>query len=120
MTIDILQAYCLNKAQVTEGFPFDQDTLVFKVAGKIFGIMPLEKWEQGLATISLKCDPEYALELRAEYSSIEGAWHLNKKHWNALDLSKGEIKPELVKKLIDHSYALVVQSLPKKTRDTFS
>lgn len=100
-----------------ETFPFDEDTLVFKVLGKMFALVPLEKWELGQASISLKCDPEYSEELRANYSSIRGAYHMSKKHWNTLYLNEGEISPQLLKELIDHSYELVVKGLPKKLRD---
>lgn len=117
MNIEQLRAFCVGKSQVTEAFPFDQDTLVFKVLGKIFAFVPLERWELGAPTISLKCDPDYALELREQYSGIQGAYHLNKKHWNSIDLANGEVSITLLKSLIDHSYDLVVNSLPKKQRD---
>lgn len=118
MNIEALHDYCMGKKAVTEHFPFDKDTLVFKVLGKMYALVPLERWEQGDACIALKCDPDYALELRDEYSSIEGAYHMSKKHWNMLHLNKGEISNSLLKELIDHSYDLVVKSLPKKLRDT--
>ncbi|MCB0424415.1 MAG: MmcQ/YjbR family DNA-binding protein [Mangrovimonas sp.] len=117
MNIEELQNYCLAKKGVEETFPFDEDTLVFKVLGKMFALVPLEKWELGQASISLKCDPEYSEELRANYSSIRGAYHMSKKHWNTLYLNEGEISPQLLKELIDHSYELVVKGLPKKLRD---
>ncbi|HPF96808.1 MAG: MmcQ/YjbR family DNA-binding protein [Flavobacteriaceae bacterium] len=117
MNIEELQNYCLTKKGVEETFPFDEDTLVFKVLGKMFALVPLEKWELGQASISLKCDPEYSEELRANYSSIRGAYHMSKKHWNTLYLNEGEISPQLLKELIDHSYELVVKGLPKKLRD---
>ena len=117
MNIEELQNYCLTKKGVEETFPFDEDTLVFKVLGKMFALVPLEKWELGQASISLKCDPEYSEELRANYSSIRGAYHMSKKHWNTLYLNEGEISPQLLKELIDHSYELVVKGLPKNLRD---
>ena len=118
MNIEELQDYCLRKKGVTEDFPFDEDTLVFKVLGKMFALVPLERWESGNACISLKCKPEYSQELRAEYSSIQGAYHMNKLHWNMIFLNKGEISAQLLKELIDLSYELVVKGLPKKLRDT--
>ncbi|HZW63407.1 MAG TPA: MmcQ/YjbR family DNA-binding protein [Flavobacteriaceae bacterium] len=118
MNIDQLRDYCLNKKGTTEAFPFDQNTLVFKVMGKIYAFVPLDQWETGNATISLKCDPDYAQELRTHYpESVKGAYHLNKTHWNALYLSHGEISTKLLKTLIDHSYELVFKSLPKKRRE---
>ncbi len=119
MDIEYIREYCLGKPQVTEHFPFDKDTLVFKVAGKMFVLAPLGKWEKGLASINLKCDPEYALELRENYESIEAGWHMSKKHWNTLYVHKGELQPKLIVELIDHSYDMVVKSLPKKVRDAF-
>ena len=118
MNIEQLRDYCLSKPHTTEDFPFDQSTLVFKVAGKMFTLAPLEKWEQGLASLNLKCNPEYALELRAEYQSIVGGWHSNKKHWNTLYIYKGELSPKLIMALIDHSYEMVLKSMTKKLRDS--
>ena len=118
MNLEEVRAYCLSKKGTSEDFPFDQDTLVIRVFNKIFAFLPLEQWEAGNPTISLKCNPDYAQELRAEYEeSIQGAYHLNKKHWNMLLLNKGEISSELLLELIDHSYNLVFKSLPKKIRD---
>ncbi|MBU3821998.1 MmcQ/YjbR family DNA-binding protein [Flavobacteriaceae bacterium XHP0103] len=118
MNIEQLHQYCISKRGVTEHFPFDEDTLVFKVLGKMFALVPLGKWERGEASITLKCDPDYAEALRAEYSNIKGAYHMNKKHWNTLYLSEGEIPIQLLKSLIDHSYNLVVKGLPKKLQST--
>ena len=116
MHIDELRDYCLAKKGATEAFPFDADTLVFKVVGKMFALVPLERWEKGAKTINLKCDPEYALELRAAYESVYPGYHMSKKHWNTVDIASGELNPELLKSLIDHSYALVVDKLPKSKR----
>jgi predicted DNA-binding protein (MmcQ/YjbR family) len=117
MNIEELRTYCLSKKESTEGFPFDSDTLVFKVCGKIFALVPLERWERGKASINLKCDPEYALELRAEHQSIYPGFHMNKTHWNTIDLFKRELSPRLIFKLIDHSYDMVIKGMPKKLRD---
>lgn len=120
MNISQLHEYCLNKKGVTETFPFDKDTLVFKVLGKMFALFPLEKWEKGEGTVNLKCDPDYALELRETYQSIEAGWHMSKKHWNSLYIYKGELTPQLVFQLIDHSYDMVVKGMPKKMREELS
>lgn len=112
MDIDDLRGYCLGKPFTSEGFPFDTDTLVFRVAEKIFALVSLDN--QPLS-INLKCDPELALELREEYPSIVPGYHMNKKHWNTL-LLDGSIPRKKVLELIDHSYDLVFQSLPTKTR----
>lgn len=120
MDIEQIRIHCLKKNLVTESFPFDQDTLVFKVAGKMFLLAPLKKWENGLASINLKCDPKYALELRAEYESIEAGWHMSKKHWNSIYLHKGELSPQFIIELIDHSYNMVVKGLPKKVINTLN
>ena len=84
MNIEQLRDYCLKKKGVTDGFPFDQDTLVIKVLGKMFALFPLEKWEKGEGSVNLKCDPDYSEELRAQYESIEAGWHMSKKHWNSV------------------------------------
>ena len=115
--IDQLRAYCLNKKGTSEDFPFDSDTLVFRVLGKIFALVPLNRWEAGEPTINLKCDPDYAREIRAEYESIYPGFHMNKKHWNTLDIYKQELPLKLIFELIDHSYDMVVKGLTKKLRD---
>ncbi len=102
MNVEEVREYCISKQGVTEGFPFNDTALVFKV-GKIFAILDLSEDERG---ISLKCNPEYALELRDRHPEIKPAWHLNKKHWNAIDL-KGALPIELILELIDHSYDLI-------------
>jgi predicted DNA-binding protein (MmcQ/YjbR family) len=112
MDIEQLREYCIAKPATTEGFPFDGETLVFKVAGKMFAIIPLEKGDR----ISLKCDPDRAIELRAEWEEITAGWHLSKKHWNSLNL-RGRLSSELVKELVDHSYELVKKGLTKKVRE---
>jgi predicted DNA-binding protein (MmcQ/YjbR family) len=109
MDIESLRAYCLKKKSVTEGFPFGEDTLVFKVKGKIFllaglGDSPLQ--------FNVKADPDRAIELRDMYDAIQPGYHMNKKHWNTVILD-GSIPGSLVKEMIDDSYMLVVSSLPK-------
>ncbi|GAB1858700.1 MmcQ/YjbR family DNA-binding protein [Flavobacteriaceae bacterium MHTCC 0001] len=114
MNIEQIQTYCLSKKGTTEGFPFDEHTLVFKVMGKMFAVIGLERWERGEAAINLKADPEYSEELRAEYNSIRPGFHMSKKHWNTLYLHEGELQPKLIKDLIDHSYDMVVKGMTKK------
>ena len=104
--------YCQQKKGVEETFPFNPETLVLKVAGKMFALIPLEK--QPLV-ISLKTDPEWSAELREQYSQIQGAYHMNKTHWNSV-VCDG-LKKDLIFKMIDHSYDLVVKSLTKKIRE---
>lgn len=111
MDIETVREYCLSKRAATEEFPFDDTTLVFKVASKMFACMPLEKADM----LILKCDAEYALELREEYSAIEPAWHFNKKYWNQLRIS--ELEEGLLKRLIDHSYDEVIRKMPRKLRE---
>lgn len=118
MNIEDYRNYCLSKKEVTEHFPFDNDTLVFKVLGKMFALASLKKWENGEAFINLKCDPEYAQELRAEYDSVKPGYHMHKKQWNSVYVHTGELSPLLITKLIDHSYDMVVKGLSKKLRET--
>ncbi|WP_034062504.1 MmcQ/YjbR family DNA-binding protein [Lacinutrix jangbogonensis] len=120
MNIEQVRDYCLSKLHTEETFPFDQSTLVFKVAGKMFALAPLDKWEQGLASLNLKCNPDYALELREEYESIVGGWHSNKKHWNSIYIYKGELSSKFIMELIDHSYDMVVKGMTKKLRDSLN
>lgn len=114
MDVEYLREYCLAKAGVTESFPFDESTLVFKVLGKMFALIGLER--EPLA-VNLKCDPDYALELRDEYSEIIAGYHMNKKHWNTVNV-EGELEEKLILSLVDHSYDLVFKSLPKSKRAT--
>jgi predicted DNA-binding protein (MmcQ/YjbR family) len=102
MNIEILREYCIKKENVTEGFPFGEDTLVFKVKGKIFALANLD----GDLSVNLKCDPSYALELREKYSSVTPGYHMNKMHWNTV-LLDGSVPDKEVLSWIDHSYNLV-------------
>lgn len=112
MNHEAIREYCLSKPAVTEGFPFNDTALVFKVAGKMFAVLDLSEDERG---ITLKCDPEMAIELRERYPEVTAAWHFNKKHWNGVDL-RGAVSDRELIKWIDHSYDLIVESLPSNTR----
>jgi predicted DNA-binding protein (MmcQ/YjbR family) len=114
MNIEEFRDYCLSKKGVTEQFPFDNVTLVFKVMGKIFTLTRLDAWEKGEQKINLKCDPDAAEELRAAYEGIIAGWHSNKRHWNTVTLNASDVSNDLVKELINHSYDLVVKGLTKK------
>jgi len=116
MNIEELHAHCLSLHAATEHFPFDEVTLVFKVKDKMFALIPLDN---PVPQITLKCNPERAIELREQYENIVPAWHFNKKHWNSVVISP-EISTELLTELIQHSYDLVVSGLPKKVRDELS
>ncbi|WP_400076404.1 MmcQ/YjbR family DNA-binding protein [Winogradskyella sp. R77965] len=118
MNIEDYRNYCMNKKKVTEHFPFDNDTLVFKVCNKMFALASLKRWENGEAFINLKCDPEYAQELRAEYDSVKPGYHMHKQQWNSVYIHTGELSPKLITQLIDHSYDMVVKGLSKKLRET--
>lgn len=120
MNIEDYRNYCMSKKEVTEHFPFDKDTLVFKVCNKMFAIASLKKWEERSTFINLKCDPEYAQELRAEHESIKPGYHMHKQQWNSVYIHTQELSPKLITSLIDHSYDMVVKSLPKKVRDTLN
>ena len=117
MNIEDYRTYCINKKAVTEHFPFNNDTLVFKVCNKMFALASLKKWEEGNGFINLKCDTEYAQELRAQYDSIKPGYHMHKQQWNSVYIHTGELSPKLITQLIDHSYAMVVKGLSKKLRD---
>ena len=113
MNIQQLYEFCLSKKGVTEHFPFDEDTLVFKVGGKMFALTSLKQFEARNPSINLKCNPEKAIELRAEYEAIRPGWHMSKTHWNTIDFNK-DASDKLIVKLINHSYELVFNSLTKK------
>lgn len=115
MNLETYYEYCLSKKGVTEHFPFDEDTLVFKVGGKMFALSSLSQWEKGQPSVNLKCDPERALELRAEYDDIQPGFHMSKTHWNTVSINK-TLSTDMIKELIDHSYELIFNSLSKAKR----
>ena len=113
MDVESFRSYCLNKKGVTEEFPFDESTLVFKVMGKMFALVALERLP---SQCNLKCDPDRALELREEYDGlIIPGYHMSKKHWNTMLLDS--LPPNLIIELVDHSYDLVVSKLPRAIKE---
>ena len=115
MDIIQLREYCLNFKGATEDFPFDEDTLVFKVMGKMFALVGLEKWEMGNPAINLKCDSEKAIELREKYpEEIYAGYHMSKKHWNTVVINGSQLTEKQIKHFINHSYELVVSKLTKR------
>lgn len=111
MNPESLREYCLSLPAASEEFPFDEQTLVFKVKGKIFALTDVDEF----ASINLKCNPERAVELREKYSSILPGYHMNKKHWNTV-LLDDSLPDKLLMELILHSYDLVIAGLPKKLK----
>ncbi|OIP00583.1 MAG: MmcQ-like protein [Bacteroidetes bacterium CG2_30_33_31] len=111
MNIEEIRNYCCTKKAAIEDFPFDESTLVFKIGGKMFGLLSLDDGE----TLNLKCTPERSIELREHYSFIIPGWHMNKTHWNTIYFKEAPAK--LMKELIDHSYSLIFNKLPKKLQD---
>ncbi len=115
MNIEVFRDYCLSKKGVTEDFPFDEKTLVFKVMGKMFALSGLERTP---SQVNLKCDPDRGIELREEYDGIiVPGYHMSKIHWNTLFIES--LPPELVLELIDHSYDLIVAKFTKKLREEY-
>jgi predicted DNA-binding protein (MmcQ/YjbR family) len=112
MDLESFREYCLSKPGATEDTPFGEDVLVFKVGGKMFALAPLNGVP---ATANLKCDPDLALELRDRYEQVRGGYHMNKKHWNTVEIESAIPEMEL-RKMIDHSYELVVEGLPNAKR----
>lgn len=113
MDIESLREYCLKKKGVTEEFPFGNETLVYKVMGKIFLLTGLASES---FTFNVKSDPDKAVELREQYDAVQPGYHMNKKHWNTIHVD-GRLSNQLLKEMIDDSYTLVVNSLPKKQRE---
>jgi predicted DNA-binding protein (MmcQ/YjbR family) len=109
MDLAEFREYCLTKPGATEGTPFGPEVLVFKVGGKIFALAALDEVPP---TVNLKCDPDLALDLRDRYEEIRPGYHMNKRHWNTVEIEAGIPAVEL-RKMIDDSYELVVKSLPK-------
>ncbi|WP_396165853.1 MmcQ/YjbR family DNA-binding protein [Flavobacterium sp.] len=113
MNIQQLYEFCLFKNGVTEHFPFDEDTLVFKVGGKMFCLTSLKQWESNEPSLNLKCDPDKAEVLRAEYEAIHPGYHMSKKHWNTIEF-QSDVNDKMMFQLINDSYDLVFKSLTKK------
>ena len=113
MDIETIREYCLAKKEVEEGFPFGETTLVFKVRGKIFLLTGLEN---PVLQFNVKCDPEQAIEWREQYDAVQPGYHMNKKMWNTVVVD-GSIPGKIIRQMIDDSYRLVVESLPKKSRE---
>lgn len=109
MNIEEFRTYCISKKGVEETFPFDASTLVFKVMGKMFALADIEEF----SGINLKCDPEYAIELREQFEGVNPGYHMNKQHWNTVSVN-ADVSDKLIYSLIDQSYELIVKSLTKK------
>ena len=103
MDLEEFREHCLTKVGVSESTPFGEDTLVFKVRGKIFALASLDSVPP---RVNLKCDPERALDLRDRYEEVQPGYHMNKKHWNTIELG-GRLPEAELRALIDHSYELV-------------
>ncbi len=112
MNIEDFRAYCLSKPGVTEGFPFDETTLVFKVGGKMFALLDVDAFE----SVNLKCDPEKAVELRERFTGVQPGYHMNKKHWNTVQMD-GSVPDPLILEWLNDSYDLVLKKLPKAVRE---
>lgn len=115
MNIEELREYCLTKKGAEETFPFDSETLVFKVGGKAFLLTGIESKP---VSFNVKCDPELAIELRERYDCVKPGYHMNKKHWNTVT-ADGSVPDRQLHEWIDHSYDLVVSSLPKKEQGRY-
>ena len=117
MNIEQLRNYCMEKPGTIEEMPFDNETLVFKVMGKIFALTSLAAWEGGEPKINVKCDPKEAIRLREKYpDQVFPGYHMSKKHWNTIQINTG-LPDEKIFRFINHSYDLVVSKLPNKLRD---
>lgn len=111
-----IRTFCLKKKAVTEGLPFGDTALVFKVAGKIFLILDLVSKPM---EFNVKCQPDLAIELREKYRAVLPGYHMNKSHWNTISCDQS-LSRDFIFKMIDNSYNLILRSLPKKTRDSLN
>ena len=112
MNVEQFRDYCLSLKAVEETFPFDEKTLVFKVEGKMFALLDVDNFKFA----NLKCDPDKSIELREQYNGIKPGWHMSKKHWNST-YKDSDVSDQLFIELIDHSYSLIITSLPIKVRE---
>ncbi|MCK5278565.1 MAG: MmcQ/YjbR family DNA-binding protein [Cyclobacteriaceae bacterium] len=114
MNIESFRDFCMAKKGVSEDFPFDEGTLVFKVMGKMFALTDVDLFK----SVNLKCDPEWAIELREKYPSIIPGYHMNKKHWNTVEMDDS-LPDSFIKELVTHSYERVVEKLPRALKSEF-
>ena len=112
MNFGALRSYCLGKSAATEDFPFNETTLVFRVKGKMFALTDTEALP---LRANLKCDPDWAVELRDRHPEVQPGYHMNKTHWNTVDL-EGSLTEDQIRAMIDHSYDLVLRGLPRRDR----
>lgn len=112
MNVEEIRNYCLNKREVTEGMPFGDTVVVYKVAGKVFLLVSLD---ESHLQFNAKCEPAKAIELREEYDCVQPGYHMNKKHWNTIKVD-GSVGDKMLMAWIDHSYDMVVKGLPQKER----
>ncbi|WP_295769726.1 MmcQ/YjbR family DNA-binding protein [uncultured Mucilaginibacter sp.] len=111
MNIEDVRNYCLQKQGVNESFPFGPETLVFKVGEKLFLLIGLDTANR----FNVKCDPERAVELREQFTEVQPGYHMNKRHWNTVYMD-GSLSRKQLCEMIDHSYTLIANSLPKKIK----
>ncbi|WP_162126522.1 MmcQ/YjbR family DNA-binding protein [Flavobacterium phycosphaerae] len=116
MNIQQLYEFCLSKKAVTEHFPFDEDTLVFKVGGKMFCLTSLKEWEKGTPSLNLKGEPDKNAELNAQYEGINPGYHMSKIHWVTVDFNS-DVTDKMIRQLINESYELVYKGLTRKVRE---
>lgn len=114
MNVESVREYCLKMKSCTESFPFDETTLVMKVAGKMFSLINLDE----NPSVNLKCDPEKAIELREEFDAVLPGYHMNKEHWNTI-LLNGTVPDREIRQWIDDSWHLVVEKLPKSVKKEY-
>lgn len=119
MNIQQLYEFCQYKKGVTEHFPFDEDTLVFKVGGKMFCLTSLSEWEKGTPSLNLKCDPNVFFELREKFDGITPGYHMSKIHWNTVKINE-DVPDKKVFHLINHSYELVFSKLNSKIKTSIN
>lgn len=119
MNIQEIYEFCLSKKGVTEHFPFDEDTLVFKVGGKMFCLTSLKEWENGTPSLNLKGNPEQNVVLQAEYNAVKPGFHMSKIHWITVRFNN-DVSDKMMLELINHSYELVFKSLTKKLQAEIS
>jgi predicted DNA-binding protein (MmcQ/YjbR family) len=112
MTLAEFRDHCIHLPGFSEDLPFDENTLAFRVGGKIFALMDVDLF----TSVNLKCDPERAVELRERHAGITPGYHMNKRHWNTV-ITDGSVPDRLLLELAEHSHALVMASLPKKLRE---
>ena len=118
ITLEYLVDFCMSKKGVSQEFPFDKKTMVFKLCGKMFLLTDIKAWQERQGSVNLKNEPHINRSLREQYTSVVPGYHMNKKHWNTVRIEEEELDDSMILRLINESYEIIKEHLPEKDKKT--